>query len=59
MTRKCPNCGMPVPSSASICPYCHFEIDKHYGKVLFWVLFFPILIPLKILGWILKLFVKK
>ena len=23
--KKCPQCGMPVPNDAKICPYCHFK----------------------------------
>lgn len=21
--KKCPDCGMDIPSSAKVCPYCH------------------------------------
>ena len=41
MSKVCPLCGMEIPNSASICPYCRekqHDGDMSVGAQLFWCL---------------------
>ena len=33
--KECVNCGMPIPTSARVCPYCKTDQPKHYSSETF------------------------
>ena len=51
---KCPSCGMALPSSGDICPYCHSDISAERSRegemAILLVVFFVIAFPLFLLG---------